>query len=68
MVVELAEHVTLNRCDVCFRDRPNLFFFDLLKCLKMGASVVTHGCPTPQVGPLSPCHMLMTKILSLENK
>ncbi|KAK2191800.1 hypothetical protein NP493_45g04048 [Ridgeia piscesae] len=32
-----------------YADRPNLFFFDLLKCLKMGASVVTHGCPTPQV-------------------
>ncbi len=31
------------------RDRPNLFFFDLLDCAKVGAGVVFTGCPTPQV-------------------
>ena len=48
------------QCDVCFRDKPNLFFFDLVTCLTKGASLVTNGCPTPQVGTPTPCHMLMT--------
>ena len=37
--------------DFIFRDKPFLFFFDLLQCAKMGPSVVL-GCPTPQVGSL----------------
>ncbi|XP_076436221.1 choline transporter-like protein 2 [Babylonia areolata] len=32
-----------------YSDRPYLVFFDLLKCARMGAAVVTLGCPTPQV-------------------
>ncbi|KAK2176536.1 hypothetical protein NP493_657g01053 [Ridgeia piscesae] len=32
-----------------FKDRPNLLFFDLVACLKMGAAVVISGCPTTQV-------------------
>ncbi|GFO17741.1 choline transporter-like protein 2 [Plakobranchus ocellatus] len=31
-----------------FKDKPNLFFFDLVTCAKLGPAVVT-GCPTPQV-------------------
>ena len=37
--------------DFIFRDKPYLFFFDLLQCAKMGPSVVL-GCPTPQVDSL----------------
>ena len=32
-----------------FSDRPYLFFFDLVACANIGASVVSAGCPTPQV-------------------
>ncbi|ESO92820.1 hypothetical protein LOTGIDRAFT_120296 [Lottia gigantea] len=32
-----------------FADKPNLMFFDLLDCAKMGAGVIVYGCPTPQV-------------------
>ncbi|XP_074655894.1 choline transporter-like protein 2 isoform X3 [Tubulanus polymorphus] len=32
-----------------FTDRPNLFFFDLLACARMGPAVAINGCPTPQV-------------------
>lgn len=38
--------------DICglgeLQDRPNLFFFDLVTCARLGPAVVT-GCPTPQV-------------------
>ncbi|KAK3768435.1 hypothetical protein RRG08_053427 [Elysia crispata] len=38
--------------DICglghLKDKPNLFFFDLVTCAKLGPAVVT-GCPTPQV-------------------
>ncbi|XP_012944944.1 choline transporter-like protein 4 [Aplysia californica] len=32
-----------------FKDRPYLFFFDLVKCGRMGPGVFVNGCPTPQV-------------------
>ncbi|ELT91490.1 hypothetical protein CAPTEDRAFT_222050, partial [Capitella teleta] len=31
------------------RDKPYLFFFDLLSCLQAGATVLVSGCPTPQI-------------------
>ncbi|XP_041368219.1 choline transporter-like protein 2 isoform X3 [Gigantopelta aegis] len=31
------------------RGKPNLFFFDLVKCGRMGPGVFLNGCPTPQV-------------------
>lgn len=30
-------------------DKPYLFFFDLLACVRAGATVLISGCPTPQV-------------------
>ncbi|XP_041370710.1 choline transporter-like protein 2 [Gigantopelta aegis] len=32
-----------------YADKPNLMFFDLLQCAKMGPNVILMGCPTPQV-------------------
>ncbi|XP_067661086.1 choline transporter-like protein 2 [Haliotis asinina] len=32
-----------------YASKPNLMFFDLLECAKMGVGVITFGCPTPQV-------------------
>ncbi|KAI0226237.1 Choline transporter-like protein 4 [Lamellibrachia satsuma] len=32
-----------------YKAKPNLLFFDLVSCLKMGAAVVISGCPTTQV-------------------
>ncbi|GFN94001.1 choline transporter-like protein 2 [Plakobranchus ocellatus] len=32
-----------------FKDRKYLFFFDLVKCGRMGPGVFVNGCPTPQV-------------------
>ncbi|XP_050389087.1 choline transporter-like protein 2 [Patella vulgata] len=32
-----------------YSNKPMLMFFDLLQCAKMGAGVITFGCPTPQV-------------------
>ncbi|XP_064649866.1 choline transporter-like protein 2 isoform X3 [Lineus longissimus] len=32
-----------------FKDKPNLVFFDMLTCARMGPSVLINGCPTPQV-------------------
>jgi len=29
--------------------KPDLFFFDLVDCARMGAAVIATGCPTPQV-------------------
>ena len=31
------------------RDKPNLVFFDIIDCAKMGVAVAFSGCPTPQV-------------------
>lgn len=31
------------------KDKPVLFFFDLVKCGRMGPGVFVNGCPTPQV-------------------
>ncbi|XP_041370892.1 choline transporter-like protein 2 [Gigantopelta aegis] len=39
--------------DICgldnLKDKPYLFFFDLLECAKRGLAVAVTGCPTPQV-------------------
>ena len=35
--------------DEAVKDRPVLVYFDILKCARMGPSVVALGCPTPQV-------------------
>ncbi|KAK3576036.1 hypothetical protein CHS0354_005192 [Potamilus streckersoni] len=32
-----------------YRTKPNLFFFDLVTCGRMGPGVFVDGCPTPQV-------------------
>ncbi|XP_067951394.1 choline transporter-like protein 2 isoform X2 [Watersipora subatra] len=32
-----------------YLDRPNLFFFDLVDCAKVGPAIVTNGCPTKQI-------------------
>nr|KAG5694576.1 hypothetical protein BaRGS_032521 [Batillaria attramentaria] len=32
-----------------YKDKPYLVFFDMLQCAKMGAAVITLGCPTPQI-------------------
>ncbi|XP_041370841.1 choline transporter-like protein 4 [Gigantopelta aegis] len=32
-----------------FKDKPNLMFFNILECLKMGPKTIVMGCPTPQV-------------------
>ncbi|KAJ8300483.1 hypothetical protein KUTeg_022002 [Tegillarca granosa] len=32
-----------------FKDKPNLFFFDLVECGRMGVGIFVTGCPTPQV-------------------
>ncbi|XP_064615928.1 choline transporter-like protein 2 isoform X2 [Liolophura sinensis] len=31
------------------KDKPNLYFYDLLTCAKFGPGVFVDGCPTPQV-------------------
>ncbi|XP_050389089.1 choline transporter-like protein 2 [Patella vulgata] len=45
-------HPTDSQGRICGRgelqNKPNLFFFDLLQCAKLGIAVVA-GCPTPQV-------------------
>ena len=47
-----------DRCNTCgdvgvwvcvCRDKPYLFFFDLLDCAQTGPAVAFLGCPTPQV-------------------
>ena len=35
--------------NIIYRDKPNLFFFDMIDCAKVGPAVVTNGCPTKQV-------------------
>lgn len=32
-----------------YKNKPYLMFFDMLKCARMGPSVIALGCPTPQV-------------------
>ncbi|KAL3871869.1 hypothetical protein ACJMK2_039841 [Sinanodonta woodiana] len=32
-----------------YRAKPNLFFFDLVTCGRMGPGVFVDGCPTPQI-------------------
>ncbi|KAL5013099.1 hypothetical protein ScPMuIL_011650 [Solemya velum] len=35
--------------DAGYTEKPNVVYFDILACAAMGASVITMGCPTPQV-------------------
>ena len=37
-------------CCLFFSNRPNVFFFDLIDCYRVGPAVLSQGCPTPQVG------------------
>ncbi|KAK2157275.1 hypothetical protein LSH36_194g05083 [Paralvinella palmiformis] len=32
-----------------YSNRPNVFFFDLIDCYRVGPAVLSQGCPTPQV-------------------
>nr|VZH98909.1 unnamed protein product [Spirometra erinaceieuropaei] len=36
-------------CGVDYPDKPNLVFFDLMQCFRMGQNITHFGCPTPQV-------------------